>query len=112
MDVIKVPGFMANAPKMLAHANDDPAKWAALVQRRWETFGGLAVGAAYLFSMIDQHGLLEDVLGDGNDASRRTELGRALGRQRDACYGGRTITAAGAAHNGAGLYRLVSQGGG
>lgn len=112
MDVIGVPDFMANAPQMLAHANDDQAKWAALVQRWWETFGGHAVGAADLFPVIDQHGLLEGVLGDGNDASRKTKLGRALGRQRDACYGGRTIVAAGSAHNGAVLYRLVAQGGG
>ncbi|MEJ7639709.1 MAG: hypothetical protein WKF75_17485, partial [Singulisphaera sp.] len=63
MDVVGVPGFMANAPRMLAHANDDQAKWAALVQRWWATFGGQAVGAANLFPVIDQEGLLEGVLG-------------------------------------------------
>jgi len=109
MDVIEVPGFMANADQLLDHANDDQAKWTAFVQRWWQQFGGQAVGAATLFPMILDHSLLEGVLGDGNEASQRTKLGRALGRQRDARYGGRRIVAAGTAPNGATRYRLEAQ---
>jgi hypothetical protein len=112
MDVIGVSGFMANAGELLDHANDDQAKWTAFVQLWWHQFGGQAVGAADLFPMIEQDNLLEGVLGDGNEASQRIKLGRALGRQRDACYGGRKIVAAGTAHNGATLYRLKAQAGG
>jgi len=112
LDVIGVPGFMDNTGELLDHANDDRAKWTAFVQLWWGQFGGHAVGSADLFPMIELHGLLEGVLGDGNELSRRTKLGRALGRQRDARYGGRTIVAAGTAHNGGALYRLVAQAGG
>jgi hypothetical protein len=106
LEVINVPGFMANAPEALDHANDDQAKWTALVECWWQHFEGAPVCTGQLYPLVASEGLLEGVLGDGNEPSRRVRLGRALGKQRDACYGGRRILAVGKAHNGATLYSL------
>ena len=76
LDVIGVPGFMANACQLLDDANDDQAKWTALVQHWWQAFRAHAVGTADLFPMVEDEGLLEGILGDGNEASRRIRLGR------------------------------------
>jgi len=109
LDVIGVPGFMENAVQALDHANDDQAKWLAMVQRWWEGFGGQAVGTPQLYPLVDEQGLLEGVLGDGAEQSRRAKLGKALAKQRDARYGGLKIVAAGTAGNGGCLYRLLHQ---
>ena len=109
MGVVGRPDFMANAAEMTAHASDDQAKWRAFVQGWWSAFGCEAIGAAGLFPLVEAHELLEGILGDGNELSRRTRLGRALARQRDACFGDLRIVAAGTASNGGALYRLESQ---
>jgi len=106
MDVVGRPDFMANAAEMTAHASDDQAKWRAFVQGWWTAFGCEAIGTAGLFPLVEADGLLEGILGDGNELSRRTRLGRALARQRDACFGGLRVVAAGTAGNGGSLYRL------
>ena len=112
LEVIGVPGFMANASNLLDNANDDQAKWTAFVHLWWQEFQGQTVGTAELFPMIETHELLEGVLGDFNESSRRIKLGKALRTQRDACYGGRKIVAAGKGHNGATRFRLEVQTGG
>ncbi len=112
MEVIGVGDFMKNADQLLDHGNDEQAKWGAMTRLWWEKFRDRPVGTADLYPMVKDGGLLENILGDGNDQSRLTRLGRALGRQRDASYDGRRIVTAGDAHNGAKRYRLVSQAGG
>ncbi|WP_165252741.1 hypothetical protein [Paludisphaera soli] len=106
MGSIGRPDFMANAAEMTAHASDDATKWRAFVERWWAVFGGDVVGAPVLFPLIEAEGFQEGVLGDGNELSRRSKLGRALSRRRDASFGGLRVLAAGTAGNGGALYRL------
>jgi putative DNA primase/helicase len=113
--ILQVAGradFMANAAEMRAFANDDRAKWTAFVLSWRHLFGDDAVGTSTLFEWIRENNLLEGILGDGNEQSQRTRLGRALSRHRDAHFGDYKVMAAGHARNGSVLYRVVHQGDG
>src|SRR5262249_21618748 len=57
-----------------------------------------------------EEGLLLEVVGDGGERSKRTRLGKALGRQRDRVFGGFRIVDDGEDGRGRRRYRLEQVG--
>jgi hypothetical protein len=106
LDVVGVPGLLANTMRWSGVANEDAAAWRTFVARWWERFGDKKVGVADLFELATAQGLLADALGDGSERSQRTRLGRALGHLRDRVFGVLRIELAGETHNDVGVYRL------
>jgi hypothetical protein len=101
-----VPGFLGNLEGLYAETEDETAPWQALVTAWWSGYKGRSLGVEDLFELVEREELLLDVLGEGNDRSRRTRLGRALGTIRDRVIGGFRITSVGPDNRGRQQYRL------
>jgi hypothetical protein len=85
LTVAGVPGFLANVDEMLEAADAEGAIWRAFVARWWETHHTSPVGVGDLYKVA----LLTEPpipLGDGNERSQKTRLGKSLGRMRDRIF--------------------------
>jgi hypothetical protein len=85
LTVAGVPGFLGNVDEMLEAADAEGAVWRAFVARWWESFraGPVGVGDLYKVAIVSEPSI---PLGDGNERSQKTRLGRALGRMRDRIF--------------------------
>lgn len=85
LTVAGVPGFLANVDEMLEAADAEGAIWRAFVARWWESHHASPIGVGDLYKVA----LLTEppiALGDGNERSQKTRLGKALGRMRDRIF--------------------------
>ena len=83
--VAEVPGFLGNVDEMLEAADAEGAIWRAFVARWWESLQSAPVGVGDLYKVA----VLSEPpmpLGDGNERSQKTRLGKALGRMRDRIF--------------------------
>jgi putative DNA primase/helicase len=110
LKVAGVPGFLANADQLYIQADAENQEWRAFVARWWDTHADGRVGTDQLYDIADdlayQEGLLVEVLGDGGERSKRTRLGKALGRLRDRIFSGFRIIDEGEDRRGRRRYRL------
>jgi hypothetical protein len=110
LTVAGVPGFLGNAEQFYTQADEENQEWRAFVLRWWEKHGAERVGIDELFDIADElvrdEGLLLDVLGDAGDRSKRTRLGKAIGRLRDRVFTGYRIEGEGEDNRGRRRYRL------
>ncbi len=85
LDVAGVPGFLGNVDEMLEAADAEGAIWRGFVARWWENSNSTAVGVGDLYKIAI---LCEPPmqLGDGNERSQKTRLGKSLGRMRDRIF--------------------------
>jgi hypothetical protein len=117
LDVAGVPGLLGNADELLRDADNEVPQWRAFLAAWWKAHRENPVGVSELYDLATQQELLPEVLaGKGSKAkdderSRRTRLGRALGRKRDYCCGPYRVEGAGEDRSGCKLYRLKLLGG-
>lgn len=108
LDVIGVPGFLADRTKHEAVTISDDAAWAAFTAVWWREFRDRAVLASELFPFARD--IPEFPLGTApSDRGQRTAFGRGLSRNRDRIFDGRQVQYTGQYHNAA-QYRLVATG--
>jgi hypothetical protein len=88
LDVVGVPGLLANAKGFRAAASDKTSEWQSFLAAWREVHGINTVGVEELYALASQRSLLDAELGDGGTRSQRTKLGLALGRMRDRVIGG------------------------
>jgi putative DNA primase/helicase len=83
--IAEVPGFLGNVDEMLEAADAEGAVWRAFVARWWEGLqsGPVGVGDLYKIAIVSEPPM---PLGDGNERSQKTKLGKALGRMRDRIF--------------------------
>jgi hypothetical protein len=106
LDVVEVPGLLANADVFRATATDTASEWRAFVLAWWQKFDTERVGVEELFTLAVAQQLLDSVLGDKGEKSQRTRLGLALGKGADRVYGDHRVERAGEDHRGRQTYRL------
>lgn len=107
-----VTGFLEGRGDFYDSVDAEGQAWRPFVDAWWSRFGGRPVTATALFEHIEDLGrqkidLLSDVLGGGNDRSRKTRLGIALRGMRNRHFGARRIEVATNAHLKLATYRLV-----
>jgi hypothetical protein len=112
LDVAGVPGLLGNADELLKEADKELPQWRAFAAAWWTRHRERSVGVRELFELATDQNLLPEVLdgknakAKGDDRSRRTRLGRALGRKRDCVCGAFRIESAGEDHSGCQQYKL------
>jgi hypothetical protein len=106
LDVAEVPGLLTNAKDFRAKRADTESEWRAFCAAWWAKFHNQGVGVAKLFLLVEEQKLLDSVLGDGTERSRRTKLGQAMLRAADRSVGSFHITHFGQDHANCQLYRL------
>ncbi len=117
MDTVGITGFLANERELFEAAVDSGALWKAFVEAWLEAYGTAVVSAGELFrlashaddAMLDRtyRGLLDDMLGAGNERSRQIKLGKSLSAQRDKTIGEYKIVKCGI-QRGQALWQLVN----
>jgi hypothetical protein len=93
LDVVGVPGLLANAKDFRQTATDKASEWLAFVAAWWQAHADKRVGVEDLFKLATGQKLLDSVLGDQGERSQRTRLGRQLGKMRDRVIGEHQIVA-------------------
>lgn len=85
LEVAGVEGFLGNIDEMMEAADAEGAVWRSFIWSWWERHCGDEVGVGDLFQLASA---MEPPLplGEGNDRSQRTRLGKALGRMRDRTF--------------------------
>ncbi|OHC75209.1 MAG: ATPase [Rhodospirillales bacterium RIFCSPLOWO2_02_FULL_58_16] len=85
LDVVGVPGFLANSEELYESSDAEGIMWRSFVAAWWDRHGTTQVGAADLFQIAGQ---CEPPLplGNGNERSQRTRLGKSLGHMRDRVF--------------------------
>ena len=89
-----VPGFLEKLDEFYEQTDPHGACWRAFVLLWWERFADGEKGVADLWPVAQEAGL---DLGDGQERSQRTRLGKMLGSNRDRVFD---------LHTGAGPIRL------
>jgi hypothetical protein len=107
----ELKGFLANLSEFYDQADVEGAAWRTFVAAWWERYGTEPVGVAELWQVVNparaEDGDPVDLnLGDGNERSQRTRLGKALTGYRDRQFGDVRLVAAGT-HRRAQLFRLM-----
>lgn len=87
LQVVGVPGLLANATTFRKQSADSAGEWLAFVSAWWERFREQPVGVKELFQLAIEEKLLDAVLGEKGEASQRIRLGKALGKTRDRVIG-------------------------
>jgi hypothetical protein len=85
LKVAGIEGFLGNLDEMLEAADGESAVWRSFVGSWWDRFGTAEVGTGNLFDLT-LSSELPLPLGTGNEQSRRTRLGIALGKLRDRVF--------------------------
>ncbi len=83
--VAGVPGLLANRDEQYELADNEGAKWRALVAAWWEAHGTDAVGVSDLFTLATETDGFD--FGKGSDRAQQISFGRQLGKQRGRVYG-------------------------
>ncbi|PID38734.1 MAG: hypothetical protein CSB49_04010 [Proteobacteria bacterium] len=87
LEVIGVPGFLANLEQMYADADSEGEMWRELTQAWWAEFGSEPKRVSEINELCENEGLMLTVRGDGNDRSQQSRLGKALLGARDRMFG-------------------------
>lgn len=109
LDAAGIPGFLANTAEMHNRLDSDREVWVNFLEQWYETYGDRSVGTGELFSIASVYDptpagtpdppkgsdLLADFLGDGNQRSRKTKLGRLIGSKVERVYDKYRIVSAG-----------------
>jgi len=106
LEVAGVPGLLGNAQTFRGTRADRTGEWRAFILAWWQRYGTDEVGVEELFTLVTQDHLLDSVLGEGNDKSQRSRLGRALVRAAERVVGGFRLERAKEDHKGRQRYRL------
>jgi hypothetical protein len=104
--VAGVPGFLGNSPDLYAQADDETRPWRGFVRSWWDKHHDKPVVTHDLYLLADRDDLLADVLGSGNERSRRTRLGNALKTMVGRVIEAYRIVRVGEDHRGRQMYRL------
>lgn len=108
LDVAGVPRLLANASDLYADADEETREWREFVTAWWDAFHDKQVRTEDLFVLAHDRFLLTEVLGDGDDRSQRTKLGKALSQRRDRVVSKYRIVRVGEDNRGRQQYRLQS----
>jgi putative DNA primase/helicase len=81
----EIPGFLENLASLYSFVDSETAVWHAFVGSWWDLYGDKEVAASRLFDLAAQTPELD--LGPGNERSRRTVFGKALGAHQDRVIG-------------------------
>jgi putative DNA primase/helicase len=85
LEVAGIEGFLGNLDEMLEAADGESAVWRSFVGSWWDRFGTAEVSTGNLWELaLSSEPPLP--LGPGNEQSRRTKLGIALGKLRDRVF--------------------------
>jgi hypothetical protein len=76
-----ISGFIENDRELKDQANPDESRWKMFYEQWNEKHGSNTVLANELFSLANDMDDMIPLLGDGNERSRQTRFGRALGQQ-------------------------------
>jgi len=86
-----VEGFLANYRDVYESVSQDVGDWLTFLEAWYEAHGGQPVLVKALLDLARQRELMGEVLGDGNDVSQRTKLGKALTALKGRVLGGYQI---------------------
>jgi hypothetical protein len=106
LSVAGVPGFLANLRDLYEKSDEDTGEWQAFLELWWERHKDHPLKTQDLFLLATEAELLDSVLGDKNERSQKTRLGRALGKKRDRVIGEYRIEAGGRDHKTRNVFRL------
>jgi len=81
LDVAGVPGFLGNTAVLYDTADEESRVWRRFVSEWWKGHSGQPVGVADLFPIVE-NGDIDLGLGDGNERSQRTRLGKRIAQKR------------------------------
>ena len=97
LEVNGITGFLGNLHDLYLQSDGEGEAWKAFVDEWWQQFGSLEIGVNKLYDIASpEFGDPIDLnLGDGNERSRKTKLGRLLIQNRDKRFGELMIAAAG-----------------
>lgn len=101
LEVVGIPGFLANEDKLKEYADDDDPRWTIFVTAWLETFGTKEVKSSALLWLADEH---LDLSGESG-RSQSTRWGQMLKAKRDAVFVGHKIRSCGT-RQGAAVWRL------
>jgi hypothetical protein len=87
-----IAGFLDNLSEFYDSSDDDTATWTAIVAAWAAEYGTKAVGVGDLFKLVTPDLGLD--LGDKNERSQRTRLGKSVSSMRDRCFAGYRIVTA------------------
>ncbi len=94
LDVVGVPGFLANAEELYEAADDTSSAWHEFLDAWVVRFGlNKFMAPKDIRTMCVEQSLLLDVIGDKGERSQVTKLGAALASKRDCMFGDFTIKA-------------------
>jgi hypothetical protein len=92
LDVVGVPGFLANAEELYEAADDTSSAWREFLDAWVARFGlNKFLAPKDVRAMCVEQSLLLDVIGDKGERSQVTKLGAALASKRDCMFGDFTI---------------------
>ena len=108
LEVNGINGFLGNLQNLYHQSDAEGQAWKAFVDEWWKQLGAQQVGVVKLYDIASPaFGDPIDLnLGDGNERSQKTRLGRLLVQNRDKKFGGLMITADGT-KQGAQQWKLV-----
>ena len=108
LEVNGINGFLGNLQNLYHQSDAEGQAWKAFVDEWWKQLGAQQVGVVKLYEIASPaFGDPIDLnLGDGNERSQKTRLGRLLVLNRDKRFGGLMITADGT-KQGAQQWKLV-----
>lgn len=106
LDAAGITGFLANERELFSAAVSDLQLWGAFVEAWASTHSSFWITTKDLFALASHYdtaptngpdglGLLDDLLGAGNERSRQTRLGKQLGQMTDRVIRGWKITRGG-----------------
>jgi putative DNA primase/helicase len=107
LETAQIPGFLANSTTFYEDVTDDETTGMhRLVAAWWARFGGQAVGVQQIWALTQGPDGVDLDLGDKDERSQRTRLGKLLSRMRDRIFDTRRLTTA-APFRRAAQWRLV-----
>lgn len=106
LEVAGVEGFLANTEELYTQADPEAAEWQGLGEVWFERHGETPIRTSEVLALATANGLLADVLGDGNEKSQTSKLGRALNARRDGHLKGYVLEIGRDAKSHAATYRL------
>ena len=111
LNVGEIPGFLRNLSEFYEQADAESGMWGDFIARWWGKYGDAEVGTSDLYLLVAPSNAdpIDLGLGDGNERSQKTRMGKHLGKVRDRQFGEYRIVQSGK-RQGAQFWRLVSTG--
>jgi hypothetical protein len=82
-----IDGFLGNLEKLYATVDAEGTMWRDFVEAWWAAHGDCPVRVSELVELCVAGEFMGPVLGDGNQRSQSTRLGRVLQNARDRMFG-------------------------